>query len=372
MANVLELFETFQNGFGKTSRLMYPLENQADYLGKITFSVVDDQSDANRVNIADTQGVWENLKENLSIGPDRNFSDYFLNPTDEEKARALEIGVKLADFLTPGIDLVAKKTSEEKFKGTGGVNDVQAFRPSSTGADKLTSRKIQLYLPKAIAIADAAIYDNNFQLGLIGGAIEKGTREGKSALVSAANAVGAEGGALLNTIAGRTGGLNQDLAAILAMKVAAAVPVIGDASAGAIQGTTRTQINPNTRALFKNVPIRNFAFQFSLLPTSQQEAMEVEKIIKAFREELYPTAIEAGGIHIGYKFPNRFIIKVRYNNKDIQGIKFLPVHLQSFQAVYNSNSAGMHRDGRFNQVDISMAFTETRALTKADIRDGGY
>ena len=372
MANVLELFETFQNGFGKTSRLMYPLENQADYLGKITFSVVDDQSDANRVNIADTQGVWENLKENLSIGPDRNFSDYFLNPTDEEKARALEIGVKLADFLTPNLDLVAKKTSEEKFKGTGGVNDVQAFRPSSTGADKLTSRKIQLYLPKAIAIADAAIYDNNFQLGLIGGAIEKGTREGKSALVSAANAVGAEGGALLNTIAGRTGGLNQDLAAILAMKVAAAVPVIGDASAGAIQGTTRTQINPNTRALFKNVPIRNFAFQFSLLPTSQQEAMEVEKIIKAFREELYPTAIEAGGIHIGYKFPNRFIIKVRYNNKDIQGIKFLPVHLQSFQAVYNSNSAGMHRDGRFNQVDISMAFTETRALTKADIRDGGY
>ena len=54
-------------------------------------------------------------------------------------------------------------------------------------------------------------------------------------------------------------------------------------------------------------------------------------------------------------------------------VKQEPVTEKDFEkAVYNSNSAGMHRDGRFNQVDISMAFTETRALTKADIRDGGY
>ena len=371
MANVLELFETFQTGFGKTARLMYPLENQADYLGKIIFSVIDDQAEANRVNIVDTKGIWDKLRTKLAIGPERTYTDYLLRPTEEEKAAAAELGLKVLDFMTPGIDLSGKDAELEKFEGTG-VQEVSAFRPSDTGAHRLTSKKIQLYLPKAITVADAATYDNNFQLGLIGGAVEGGLRRGRGALSSAVDAIATEAGGVINTLAGRDAGLNPDLASILASKVAAAVPIVGDAAAGAIQGTTRTQVNPNTRALFKNIPIRNFAFQFSLLPTSQQEAIEVENIIQAFREELYPTALEAAGVQIGYKFPNRFQIKIKYNKRDIQGIKFLPVYLQSFQAVYNSNSAGMHRDGRFNQVDINMNFTETRALNKADIRDGGY
>ena len=369
MANVLELFETFQTGFGKTARLMYPLENQADYLGKITFSVIDDQSEANRVNIADTKGLWDKLKTKLAVGPERTFSDYLFNPTDEEKQAAQDFVVGLVE--KTGITRAMHDPELEKFEGTG-VQEVSAFRPSDTGAHRLTSKKIQLYLPKAITIADAATYDNNFQLGLIGGAIEGGLRRGQGALRAGTEALAAEGGGIINTLTGRAGGINPDLAAILATKVAAATPIVGDAAAGAISGTTRTAINPNTRALFKNVPIRNFAFQFSLLPTSQQEAIEVENIIQAFREELYPTALEAAGVQIGYKFPNRFQIKIKYNERNIQGIKFLPVYLQSFQAVYNSNSAGMHRDGRFNQVDINMNFTETRALNKADIRDGGY
>ena len=54
------------------------------------------------------------------------------------------------------------------------------------------------------------------------------------------------------------------------------------------------------------------------------------------------------------------------------GVRFLPGYLTSFGAVYNAGSAVVHRDGKFKQVDISLAFTETRALTKADVRDGGY
>ena len=54
------------------------------------------------------------------------------------------------------------------------------------------------------------------------------------------------------------------------------------------------------------------------------------------------------------------------------GVRFLPCYLTSFGAVYNAGSSLVHSDGQFNQVDISLAFTETRALTKADVRDGGY
>ena len=40
--------------------------------------------------------------------------------------------------------------------------------------------------------------------------------------------------------------------------------------------------------------------------------------------------------------------------------------------IYNSATGGMHSDGRFSAVDISMAFTETRALHKEDVEKGGY
>ena len=45
--------------------------------------------------------------------------------------------------------------------------------------------------------------------------------------------------------------------------------------------------------------------------------------------------------------------------------------MQSFNATYNSATGGMHSDGRFSAVDISMTFTETRAISKSDI-EGGY
>jgi len=32
----------------------------------------------------------------------------------------------------------------------------------------------------------------------------------------------------------------------------------------------------------------------------------------------------------------------------------------------------LHADGKWNQVDIQMQFTETRPISKADVRDGGY
>ena len=40
----------------------------------------------------------------------------------------------------------------------------------------------------------------------------------------------------------------------------------------------------------------------------------IEEIIKTFRTELYPEALTAGGVNVGYRFPNRFLIKVKYNN----------------------------------------------------------
>ena len=58
MANVQELYNRFK-GAGRGSKLVYPLENQSDYLGKMTFTpIVEDKVDmteqtGNLVDLAD-------------------------------------------------------------------------------------------------------------------------------------------------------------------------------------------------------------------------------------------------------------------------------------------------------------------------------
>ena len=60
-----------------------------------------------------------------------------------------------------------------------------------------------------------------------------------------------------------------------------------------------------------------------------------------------------------------------YNEKNV-ATKILPCYLESMQTVYNPSSMGMHADGSFQEVDISLNFREARTLSRDDIVSGGY
>ena len=367
MANVQELYNRFK-GAGRGSKLVYPLENQSDYLGKMTFTpIVEDKVDmteqtGNLVDLAEKSVKigYDAVSKLISGAIDSKTTDDPVQTTDGPSGGGYGAG--------GGATISTIENTRSGFYGAGKVEASKAF---NEGSLNLSNKKISLYLPRAIQIQDTVTYDNAFQLGLIGGAIEAGMGSPGGAIGAAAGAIASEAGGFANTLLGRTGGMSSDAAGILSGKVAARIPGIGDQAGGAVRSATRLTTNPNTRALFKDVPIRNFSFAFQLIPTSRAEAKVIEDIIKLFREELYPEALTAGGVNIGYRFPNRFLIKVKYNNRDIKGIRFLPVYMQSFNATYNAATGGMHNDGRFSAVDISMAFTETRAIAKADI-EGGY
>ena len=369
MTNLLDLYSTFKGGIGGVNeKLIYPLENQSDYLGKITFTPIKEKE----IDIAsNVESLITVITDNIVAGGKSLI-----------KAAGLEQELNASSIRPQGPgEAIANRAKEKekklnlanldnKFYGAGKVKATASFDVDTL--DLETDKRISLYLPRAIQIQDTVTYDNAFQLGLIGGAIEAGLTNGTSGVAaSIAGAGAAEVGGVVNSLLGRQGGMSPEAAGILSGKIASKIPVISEAAGGAVRSATRLTTNPNTRAIFKDVPIRNFSFAFQLIPTSQNEAMVIEKIIKQFRTELYPEALEAGGINVGYKFPNRFLIKVKYNRKEIAGIKFLPVYLQSFNATYNSGTGGMHSDGRFTAVDISLAFTETRAITKADVK-GGY
>jgi hypothetical protein len=248
----------------------------------------------------------------------------------------------------------------------GKIEPAKAFDESALK----TLAQVSLYLPKAIQINDGVEYDTGFQLGMIGGVAEQAMNDGGTVLGSLAGAFLDTGINTAKAVMGGSG-MAPGSADILAQKVAGQFGGIGTAVAGGMRAASGITTNPNTRAMFKDVPLRNFSFGFSMIPTSQSEARVIENIVKLFRTELYPTTLTAGGIRIGYEFPNQFLIKVKHRGNDVN-LKFLPVYLQSFNATYNANSPLMHADGKFNSVDIAMTFTETRALTKADVARGGY
>ncbi len=344
--------------------LEYPLNNR-EYPARIIFKVIPNQStsvaNVARDLVEGTSKLVTGLtdKAGTAVNDPSEVSDFISEP-----GKGVDAALSAVDGL--------KAFHKEATSLYGNVKEEAAYDEST---DK-TTHQVSLYLPTAIAVADAAQYDN-VELGIIGGVAEQALQQGKSVFRETG---GAFYGMAANEIGGFFNGnsnMGGGMADILAQKRAAKFGPIGQSAALGMQAASKVTTNPNTRAMFKDTPIRTFSFSFSLIPTSAKEAEEIKRIVKLFRTELYPTVLSAGKVRIGYKFPNRFKIQLKSGMRnakknDDMNVKFLPTYLTAFSATYNANSPLLHVDGNFNQVDVAMTFSETRALTKADVRDGGY
>jgi len=258
----------------------------------------------------------------------------------------------------------------------GGTIITQDTLEQFTGGDRFTRSgekgvipdgRVTLYMPRALQIQDGVTYDNNFNLGLIGAGVENALSRGASSLASAA--ANATGGAIESFVSSFLGTSGGDLARLGAVRMAEA---INTEVGGAVRSVARVVPNPNTRTLFRGVAMRQFAFDFTLIPNSIREGQEIQNIIRFFRTQMYPEDIggtaTTQGI-FGLKFPNKFEIKVLYREKEV-GIRFLPCYLTGFSATYNQQGGAMHKDGKWNDVNIQLSFTETRTLVKQDIQAG--
>ena len=230
-----------------------------------------------------------------------------------------------------------------------GTNLINQFKGSVNQALKGTppkapTRRVSLYLPVGLQVRDNVAYENT---DLLSGSV--------------AGALAGAGAAA----EGLKGTASQTQASLAVVRLAQKNQELGNIARAASRVTT----NPNTRALFKSVALREFAFTFKFLPCSAREAEEVKQIIKLFREELYPEDITDAGISLGYKFPNRFKIEIEYEGKEITN-KILPCFLRDVSVTYNPSTMAMHDDGNFSEIDMSVSFTESRTLDKDEIKAG--
>jgi hypothetical protein len=319
----------------------FPLNNEEQkYEARITFTAREVQSfDVNFLfDIA--QVVTTNTP-----GNDLNALDQIAEAAD---ARVKAAAIEAANKGGPGSQAMINATGQ-KFKGG-------------------PKGKVSLYLPQAIQINDAASY-SNVDLGIMGAGGAKAMAEGANLLPALIDGAGQSAASIIDAIMGRAPN-SPDLAKLAVNRAAKFLP--GEGMRGAVASATRVSVNPNTRALFKSVPLREFTFTFKMIPTSKKETEQIKGIIKFFRENLYPEVIDMGGIPAGFKFPHVFEISLKYAKNKELATKILPSYIRSFAATYNASGMGFLEGGDFSEVDITMSFIESGTLHKKLVQSEGY
>jgi hypothetical protein len=231
---------------------------------------------------------------------------------------------------------------------------------------------VTLFMPPAVQFQDGVSFDNT-DLGKAGfatmTAVRNGANVGAAASASISNSISNIKDAILNNLSAEATKL-------------AAVQVLG--SSGGVRGGVRAgvgvSVNPHTRAIFERINIREFTFEFTLIPDSEQEAREIKQIVKLFRTELYPetisgnlsfddAAIGSFVIPLGLKFPNKFRIAMEANGTEFAH-KIKDCYITNVNTTYNPTAAAFHADGSPVQINLSMSFKEIETLTRGDVEDG--
>lgn len=303
----------------------FPLEDDGDYKGRITFKAYKTESN--------TLGE---LFQGFVTG----------DPPPSTAASAVD-----------------QQVARNQAVADPGLSTTKRQIPQRVGSGRTCS----LYLPQSIQFADRIEY-TNVDLGIVGAATAQALASGLTGAEIASKALGATLPDFESIQDAFTSGIRTEAAQVASLRASRRV---SGAVAGAIETSTGVTINPNRRSTLRGVGLRQFRFAFKMIPTSQDEAEMVKGIVQFFREEMYPEARFISNISAAYRFPSKFEIKLSYDGKKV-ATGILPSFLESVDVVYNPNAMAFHTDGNPQETDISLNFVEERTLSKYDITNEGY
>lgn len=274
-------------------------------------------------------------------------------------------------------DATVSPEQQEEIQQSENTNSsyFKSFENKSPGT---TVGTVTLPLMRDLRYSDLAQYETA-NLGMVGGALE-GALQGQSPFSGALSngQLTSTASALAASVVAK--GAGEVIGAAIGSSFGTAGAIVGASALGgtleglspAVRSASRIASAPNQRTLFQQVGIRNFAFVFKMVANNYAEAEEVRNIVKFFRQELYPEKINLGesGVPLAYKFPNVFEIDIKNKWGNNPAFKIQRCYLRDVQTSFNSTASGMHFDGNFVEVDISLSFQEIVTLHKEKIRDG--
>ena len=305
--------------------------------------------------------IFYSISNNKSLTADKEFND--------------KIGVSIdsEDVYADNSDFAQKTGTKYSSKGIlldrAGGSQVKIGKPAAnsvlTGGLQTHSTVtggVALYMPPGIKASYSAETGHS-ELGLAG--MMAGT-------VSRAMASTSTEGMVSEFLKGIGGG-----ALTAARKMAIGVGEaagLGDIG-GAITKVTATAENNFSEAVFERINPRQFSYTFSLMARNKQEAQTIQKIIKFFKFHMHPELDEATGGRY-FRVPSEFEIHYAYNDQKNNYLHELSRCVcNSVEVDYGGDNFQTFRqfDGEGAapvNISLSLAFTETTVLTKAQIAEG--
>lgn len=231
-----------------------------------------------------------------------------------------------------------------------------------------TTNSVALYFPANYTVADSLNYQSESS-GLAGAGLEafnKGTEISLEDVkqVAAASLSNKQNAQVFSGIA--AGAISSVFGAGGAVAGGGlAASLVGNVAAEAAKSTQVT-INPREFMLFKNPNMRSFSFNFTFIPSSEQEVRDVPEIIKFFRRASYPDLTAATTV---YNFPEAFSIHFRNSDKVI---KVPEVFCEGINVTYNPNSMSYFQvDNLPVEITLGLSFKELQPISKKFV-DQGY
>ena len=232
-----------------------------------------------------------------------------------------------------------------------------------------------MYLPEGgFTVADTATYDGA-SIGALGAIIANPNGSLVDNAVDAANTAIHDIANLLRTDFNNPSEQSKAVIAKLLQRTSISNSPIGNA----IKTKLGVTANPHLRAIFNQVSLREFSYEFTMIPNSPKDSEEIKKIVRFFRANLYPDTISLESEElkdIAYKFPTKWEIEYYFRGKRIAH-RLKPCYLKTVNTVFNNQGGQiMHYDGNFVSTKIALSFMEESTLKRDDIenlKDGiGY
>jgi len=131
-----------------------------------------------------------------------------------------------------------------------------------------------------------------------------------------------------------------------------------------LQRTTGMVMNPNMELLFGGPSLRTFSFVFFLSPRSKDEAMQVKKIIRTFKQSMSPIRSKS---NLFLKSPNTYGLRYLHRGEDgglHKGLNaFKECAMTGFSVDYTpTGNYATYSDGTPVQYQISMSFNELEPI----------
>jgi hypothetical protein len=144
---------------------------------------------------------------------------------------------------------------------------------------------------------------------------------------------------------------------------------------GLLSRTTGAILNPNLEMLFGGPQLRRFTFQFLMSPRDADEATQVRKIIRFFKQGM---SVKTSASNVFLKAPNVFDIEYKSFNTNGTEIRHPSINmikkcaLTSCNVQYTPNNTYMTYDDPFRTMQayqLTMQFGELDPIYDDDYKD---